>query len=156
MRSSGTDSYGGFAMNVRRNLVSYAVGFIFALGLGLSGMTQPQKIIGFLNPWDWDPSLLFVMIGAVGVHALTYPLIRRRPSPLLDQVWHIPARNDITGRLALGSAIFGIGWGLGGFCPGPALTSIFAKDARPLVFVTTMIVGMIFYAKSDQLFQMRK
>ncbi len=126
----------------KQNLISFTVGVLFAVGLAISGMAQPQKIIGFLNPWDWDPSLLFVMMGAVGVHMLSYRLIKRRASPLLDTKWHIPTNNEITLRLVLGSAIFGIGWGLAGFCPGPALISLVSADPRAVLFVATMILGM--------------
>ncbi len=75
---------------VKQNAISFVVGFLFAVGLAISGMTQPQKIIGFLNPWAWDPALLFVKFGAIAVHALSYPLIKRRASPLLDTKWHLP------------------------------------------------------------------
>ena len=131
-------------MNSRQTLAAFAVGFVFALGLALAGMTRPQKVIGFLDPWNWDPSLLFVMIGAVGVHAIAYPLVRRRASPLFDREWHVPTRADIGAKLVIGSAIFGVGWGLGGFCPGPAVASFVAGigDTRILVFIAAMIAGM--------------
>lgn len=140
----------------KQNAVSFTVGFLFAVGLAISGMTQPQKIIGFLNPWDWDPSLLFVMMGAVGVHLISYFLVRRKPSPLLDTEWHVPTRKDITTRLILGSALFGIGWGLAGFCPGPALTSLAAGDIRSVLFVGTMIFGMILFKKTEPFLRLRK
>lgn len=139
-----------------QNLVSFAVGFIFALGLAVSGMTQPQKIIAFLDPWQWDPSLLFVMIGAIGIHILSYPLIRKRRSPLLDTKWHVPTRKDVTTRLILGSALFGVGWGLGGFCPGPGLTSISSGDFRVLLFVIAMIIGMILFKKTEPYLKLRE
>lgn len=123
--------------------VSFIVGLIFAAGLAISGMTQPEKIIGFLNPWQWDASLLFVMVGAVGVHMISYPLVRKRKSPLLDQNWHVPTRKDLTARLIAGSALFGIGWGLGGFCPGPAITSLATGHIQAVLFVTAMIAGML-------------
>lgn len=132
-----------------RNAISFIVGFIFAIGVGISGMNQPQKIIGFLNPWDWDPSLLFVMVGAIGVHVLAYPLVRKRASPILDTIWYVPTRKDITKRLVLGSAIFGIGWGLGGFCPGPAVISLVTGDLRVSLFVSAMILGMILFKKTE-------
>lgn len=133
----------------KQNIVSFAVGLLFATGLAISGMTQPQKVIGFLNPWDWDPSLLFVMLGAVGVHLVSYPLIRRRASPLLDTKWHVPTRKDVTTRLIMGSALFGIGWGLAGFCPGPALTSLASGDIRSALFVGAMIFGMLLFKKQN-------
>lgn len=140
----------------KQNAVSFAVGFIFAIGLAISGMTQPQKVISFLNPWSWDPSLLFVMFGAIGVHLISYPLIRRRPSPLLDTQWHVPTRKDITARLVLGSALFGIGWGLAGFCPGPALTSLATGDLRVLAFVGAMIVGMLIFKRTEPYLGLRE
>jgi uncharacterized membrane protein YedE/YeeE len=133
-----------------RNLVAFLVGFLFAVGLGIAQMTNPQKVIGFLSPFNWDPSLLFVMVGAVGVHAITYNLIRKRASPLLDSEWHVPNRHDISIRLVLGSMIFGIGWGLGGYCPGPALTSVFAGDVRAPLFVGAMLLGMILFRITER------
>lgn len=129
----------------KRTAVSFLVGLLFALGLGVAGMTQPQKVIGFLDLANWDPSLLFVMVGAIGIHAAAYPLIRRRRSPLLDGQWHVPTRSDITPRLLIGAAIFGVGWGLGGFCPGPGLTALASGDTRAIVFVGAMLLGMIAY-----------
>jgi uncharacterized membrane protein YedE/YeeE len=142
--------------HIQQNAASFVVGLIFAVGLALSGMTQPQKIIAFLNPWAWDPSLLFVMLGAVAVHALSYPLVRRRTSPLLDTHWHIPTRKDLTTRLVLGSALFGVGWGLGGFCPGPGLTSLPSGDSRPVVFVGAMIAGMLLFKKTERYLRLRE
>lgn len=140
---------------VKQNLVSFVVGLIFAIGLSIAGMTQPQRVIGFLNPFDWDPALLFVMVGAIGVHALSYPLIKKMRSPLLDTKWHVPTRKDISGRLVLGSAIFGIGWGLGGYCPGPGLTSLFSGDLRSGIFVAAMITGMLLFKKTEPYLKLR-
>ena len=140
----------------KQNASSFGVGFLFAIGLAFSGMTQPQKILGFLNPWDWDPSLLFVMVGAVGVHSLTCPLIRRRASPLLDTKWHVPTRKDVTPRLVLGSALFGVGWGLGGFCPGPAVTSLASGNLQPFLFVGAMVIGMILFKKTEPYLKLRE
>lgn len=142
--------------HAQQNAVSFLVGILFSTGLALAGMTQPQKIIGFLNPWDWDPSLLFVMMGAVGVHILAYPLVRRRRSPLLDTQWHVPTRKDISARLLIGSALFGIGWGLGGFCPGPAVTSVSSGDLRTIAFVFAMIVGMLLFKKTEPYLGLRE
>lgn len=130
-----------------KKLAAFSSGLLFALGLGISGMTQPQKIIGFLSGFlngfsNWDYSLIFVMVGAIAVHALTYGLIRKRKSPLLDVSFHVPNRTDITPQLVLGSAIFGIGWGLGGYCPGPAITSLASGNSSPWIFLISMIGGM--------------
>lgn len=133
----------------QKNFVSFAVGFLFAIGLAVSGMTQPQKVIGFLNPWDWDPSLLFVMVGAISVHAVAYLFVKKRASPLLDSNWHTPSRKDLTVRLILGSAIFGIGWGLGGYCPGPGVTSLATGDFRVILFVISMVAGMFIFKRTE-------
>lgn len=137
------------SMLARQNAIAFTVGFVFAIGLAVAGMTQPQKIIGFLSPWAWDPSLLFAMLGAVGVHIVAYTLVRKRASPLLDTKWHVPTRKDVTSRLMIGSALFGIGWGLGGFCPGPGVTSLVSGDFQPVLFVGAMIVGMIAFKKTE-------
>lgn len=140
----------------KQNAVSFIAGLLFAIGLAVAGMTQPQKIIDFLNPWNWDASLLFVMIGAVGVHIIAYPLVRKKSSPLLDTQWHVPTRKDISTRLILGSALFGIGWGLGGFCPGPGVTSLASGDGRAVLFVLSMIVGMILFKKTEPFLKLRE
>lgn len=139
----------------KKNTISFLSGFIFAIGLAISGMTQPQKIIAFLNPADWDPSLLFVMMAAVGFHAVAYKLIRKRSAPILDVRWHLPTRKDVTPRLLLGSLLFGVGWGLGGFCPGPGVVSVFSGDIRALVFVVAMISGMIIFKKTQHFLKLR-
>lgn len=139
----------------RRNLVSLAVGIVFAIGLTVSGMTQPQKIIDFLSPQNWDASLLFVMVGAVLVHALSYVFIKKRKSPLLDTQWHLPTRNDITARLLIGSALFGIGWGLAGYCPGPAVTALASGSSQAALFVTSMLVGMLLFKKTEPYLKLR-
>jgi len=138
------------SIRLKQGGTSFAAGFIFAMGLALSGMTRPEKIIGFLNPSQWDPSLVFVMVGALGVHLLTYRMVRRRATPLLDTKWHVPNRKDLTARLFLGSAIFGMGWGLGGFCPGPGVTSLAFGDPRALIFVGAMLVGMILFKRTER------
>lgn len=140
----------------QQNFIAFLVGLIFSIGLGIAGMTQPQNIIGFLDPWNWDSSLLFVMAGAVGVHLITYPIVRKRLSPYLDTKWHTPTRNDLTIRLVLGAMLFGIGWGLGGFCPGPGLTSLASGDLRAFIFVAAMIVGMILFKKTEPYLKLRE
>ncbi len=124
-------------------LVAFISGLIFAFGLAISGMTQPQKVIGFLQLGSgWDPSLIFVMIGAIFIHGISYRWIVGRPSPLLDHRWHIPRSKEINWSLAIGAALFGLGWGLGGFCPGPALVSFAAGQSKALYFVVAMLAGM--------------
>lgn len=124
-------------------LTSFIVGLLFSCGLAMSGMTQPEKVINFLDLKNWDPSLLFVMIGAICTHAPAYFFIKKKKSPLLESKWHIPTRNDITTRLIIGSALFGIGWGLAGFCPGPAVMSLASTDVRSVYFFIAMIIGML-------------
>ncbi len=118
-------------------------GALFALGLAVSGMTIPAKITGFLDiTRDWDPSLLVVMAGAVGVYSPVVRLARGRRAPWLDGRFHWPTRNDVDVRLVAGSMVFGVGWGLSGYCPGPALVSL-VHGALPLVvFVCAMLSGI--------------
>lgn len=128
-------------------LASFASGLVFALGLGLSGMTRPIKVIGFLDFFGtWDASLAFVMLGAIAVYFVAYRWCRVLPSPLLATDFALPERRDLDAKLILGSALFGTGWGLGGFCPGPALTSL-ASGAFPVfVFVAAMGFGMYLHS----------
>lgn len=126
-----------------KSLLSFISGVVFALGLGISGMTRPVKVIGFLDfAGRWDPSLAFVMIGAITVYFVAYRLIRTRSAPVLTEEFSIPPRTDIDRNLVVGAAVFGAGWGLGGFCPGPALTSLGSGAAPVVVFVTAMAAGM--------------
>lgn len=129
---------------MKANVWSYLTGFIFGVGLILAGMVDPAKVIGFLDLFGgaWDPSLAFVMGGAVAVHFIAFRVITKRHSPLFDAKFHLPTRTDLDPKLIGGAAIFGIGWGLGGFCPGPGLTSLGAGSAAAAVFVVTMLLGM--------------
>jgi len=127
-------------------LTSFVSGVVFALGLGIGGMTQPAKVIGFLDfAGNWDPSLAFVMIGAIAVHAFLYRVIRNRRSPLFSPAFVLATRTDIDLRLVGGAVIFGLGWGLAGFCPGPALTSLASGNSSPVIFSVAMIAGMLIY-----------
>lgn len=124
-------------------LLALATGVVFGAGLLLSGMTQPAKVVNFLDVMGaWDPSLAFVMGGAIAVHFLAYRLVPHLPKPVWAPVWAIPARRDIDVRLLLGAALFGAGWGLGGYCPGPALTSVVAGASSTLLFTGAMLGGM--------------
>jgi uncharacterized membrane protein YedE/YeeE len=128
---------------MKNSLISLVVGLIFAIGLGLSGMTQPAKVVGFLDIFgNWDPSLAFVMFGAIGVHSIVYRLVIHRPGPLASPKWHVPTRKDLNAPLFVGSALFGAGWGLAGYCPGPALVSSVSLMSDVLVFVVAMLAGM--------------
>lgn len=133
------------------------VGFIFALGLGISGMTQPQKVISFLDIFGaWDPSLMFVMMGALAVHAVVYPLIVRRRKPLLAAEFQIPKKREIDFKLIGGAMLFGLGWGLAGYCPAPALTAAATLALAPLAFVFSMLVGMWLFLTLERAFALLK
>lgn len=126
----------------RRTLVSFLAGSLFAVGLVVGGMTQPGKVLGFLDlAGAWDPSLALVMGGALLLHMPLLWLITRRSAPLLDTRFHLPTRRDLDRRLTSGAALFGVGWGLGGYCPGPGLVSMTA-GAGALVFTLALVVGM--------------
>ncbi len=129
-----------------RVLAAFLAALLFGLGLGISGMTLPSKIIGFLDiAGQWDPSLLFVMVGAIAVHAVSYRLIMRRSGPVLAPKFQVPSRREIDWRLVFGAAIFGAGWGLGGFCPGPALVGLVTLRSEVVVFVASMVGGIFLY-----------
>jgi hypothetical protein len=119
-------------------------GALFGVGLAIAGMTQPAKIIGFFDFFgNWDPSLAFVMLGAIVVYTPVYRwAIRTWQRPIWAPAFSLPTRKDIDARLIVGSAIFGVGWGLGGYCPGPALTSIGAGSQEALTFGASMLVGV--------------
>lgn len=122
---------------------SFGAGGLFGAGLVVSGMTRPAKVIGFLDVGrNWDPSLALVMVGAIAVHMVLLRVILRRKAPLYDLRFHLPTRRDIDWRLVLGAAIFGAGWGLGGYCPGPGLVSLGAGLLPALVFIAAMALGM--------------
>lgn len=128
-------------------LVSLGAGLVFGIGLILSGMTRPAKVVGFLDVLgDWDPSLGFVMAGAIAVHFLAYRLVPRLRRPVWAASFSLPSRRDVDWRLISGAALFGAGWGLGGYCPGPALTSVFAGASSTLIFTGAMLAGMWAYS----------
>lgn len=124
-------------------LVNLLLGLLFGVGLVVSGMSDPAKVLNFLDLFGtWDPSLAFVMGGAVLVAFVGYRLVLRRERPVLAAGFALPTRKDIDRRLVTGAAIFGIGWGLGGFCPGPALTALSLASSGVLVFLPFMFAGM--------------
>lgn len=121
-------------------------GLLFGLGLIISGMTNPQKVLAFLDiTGQWDPSLAFVMLGAIPVMALAYRLIRERSNTCLHQEIQVPANRKLDTKLIAGAVLFGIGWGLVGYCPGPALASLLSGFASPVIFVLAMVAGMLVY-----------
>jgi len=126
-----------------KNLVTLLSGLMFGLGLLLSGMANPAKVQNFLDLFGtWDPSLAFVMGGAIAVTMPGFWLVTRRTKPFFNDVFHLPTRTDFDARLITGAAIFGVGWGLGGFCPGPAMTALPLAAEGTLIFVATMLTGM--------------
>ena len=127
------------------NISSFICGILFSIGLGISGMTQPQKVIGFLDVFgEWNPSLAFVMGGAVLSYLALQLLIQRNFSiPLLGGSFQISSSKDLDRSLIIGALLFGSGWGLGGYCPGPAITSLGSGSLNALLFVVAMGVGML-------------
>jgi uncharacterized protein len=124
-------------------LASFLCGLIFGSGLMISGMTQPAKVLGFLDIFGrWDPTLAFVMAGALVVSSLGYALARRQTRPVISVQHFWPQRTDINPPLIIGSVLFGVGWGLVGLCPGPALENLASLSPRVFVFVLAMIAGM--------------
>jgi uncharacterized membrane protein YedE/YeeE len=127
-------------------LASLAAGVVLGAGLALSQMMNPAKVIGFLSfAQDWDPTLALVMIGALIAAAPGFALARKRLAPVLEETFQIPSRRDVDPALFAGAAIFGVGWGLAGFCPGPALAALSTGMWQVFAFVAAMIVGMVLF-----------
>lgn len=127
-----------------RLIISLLAGLLFGLGLIISGMTNPAKVQNFLDLFgSWDPSLAFVMGGAIAVGLPGFKLAERMNKPLFADSFFKPTRSEIDKRLIGGAVLFGIGWGIGGFCPGPAITSVFSAETGVLIFVSAMLVGML-------------
>ena len=135
------------------SLGAFVSGLIFGIGLIVSGMTDPSKVIGFLDlAGRWDPSLAFVMVGAIIVGLIGYAVARKRTTAFLGGALHIPTARQIDRRLVLGSLVFGIGWGLAGFCPGPAVVAFGAGQDKAVVFVIAMLGGMALYELAEARF----
>jgi uncharacterized membrane protein YedE/YeeE len=131
-----------------RTLVALASGTLFGFGLSLSGMLDPVRVRGFLDIFgDWDASLVFVLGGAVVVATIGVIVQRRRPHPTFDTAYTLPTARAIDRRLLIGSAMFGIGWGIAGFCPGPALASLVLGLPATMLFVVAMITGMLIHER---------
>ena len=132
-------------------ITALATGLIFGLGLILSGMTDPSKVIGFLDlAGRWDPSLAFVMGGAILVGVVAFQFAKGREKSLLGDVMRLPTARQVDRRLVLGSLAFGTGWGLAGYCPGPALVAVAQGGTQPLIFVAAMLGGMALYEIQDR------
>ncbi len=131
---------------MKRAVVAFVCGLVFGVGLIVSQMSNPAKVIGFLDiTGNWDPSLALVMAGAVAVFGVLYRLALRQGTPLLAPRFTLPEKDSLDAPLMLGALVFGVGWGLGGFCPGPAIVSAAFGDTRVWVFVGAMIAGMLVY-----------
>jgi uncharacterized membrane protein YedE/YeeE len=129
-----------------KNIYALLAGLIFGLGLIVSGMANPQKVIGFLNIFGrWDPSLAFVMGGAIFVGVFSFKYIVKREKTLLGGSLHLSNEKSINKRLIFGSLIFGLGWGVAGFCPGPALVSLGMGSLKGALFVIAMLAGMLVF-----------
>lgn len=135
----------------RQNAAALLAGVLFGVGLVLSGMTLPAKVISFLDflGGAWDPSLALVMVSAIGIHTAVYHRIKGRASPLFAAKWSLPTRRDIDLRLVGGAALFGLGWGLGGYCPGPGVVSLVAGASSSIVFVGSMLIAMAITARVE-------
>ena len=132
-------------------LTALLAGFLFGVGLLVSGMANPAKVLGFLDiAGRWDPSLALVMAGAIAVGGIGFALAGRRTASLLGAPMVLPSARNIDARLVLGSVVFGVGWGLAGFCPGPALVALGAGRIEALVFVAAMVAGMLLFARLDR------
>ncbi|MFK7827951.1 MAG: DUF6691 family protein [Oligoflexales bacterium] len=127
-------------------VIAFVSAFLFSVGLAFSGMTDPKKVIGFLDIFgDFNPQLILVMVGAILFHSISYFLIKKKPSPLLTEKFLIPGNKNIDWRLILGSMLFGIGWGVGGFCPGPAVASLVSFSDAVITFSISMVLGIAAY-----------
>lgn len=130
----------------------FAAGIVFAVGLGVSGMTKPSKVVGFFDVFGaWDASLAFVMVGAIGVYAALLRWITHRSAPLFERRFHLPTRQDFDRRLLFGAVVFGVGWALAGYCPGPGIVAAGSGSLSAVAFVVSMTLG----AKLEHLFTAR-
>jgi uncharacterized membrane protein YedE/YeeE len=133
-----------------RNVSSFLVGLLFGGGLIVSGMANPSKVLGFLDlAGNWDPSLAFVMIGAIALASIGFFASKRIGKPLLDETTHLPTKKKIDVQLIVGSAIFGVGWGVAGFCPGPGMVAVGAGKFGAAIFLAAMLAGMLAFNVFD-------
>jgi uncharacterized membrane protein YedE/YeeE len=131
-----------------KNASALAAGLLFGLGLAISQMVNPKKILDFLDvTGNWDPSLALVMAGAVGVTMLAFRFVVKRKQPIFDSEFHLPRLTKVDRRLLVGSGVFGLGWGIGGYCPGPGIAALSAGSVEALVFVAGMAIGSLLYRR---------
>jgi uncharacterized protein len=143
--------------HVGHHLSALVSGLVFGAGLVISGMTQPQKVLGFLDPLGrFDASLILVMVGAIAVHLVAYRVRAKRSAPLYSPKFFVPTRRDLDAKLLAGAFIFGVGWGLGGYCPGPGIVSLAGGGVSALAFVSAMLVGMFATIKAEALLAQRQ
>ncbi|WAE60406.1 YeeE/YedE family protein [Stutzerimonas sp. R40042] len=134
-----------------RKLTSFAAGLLFGLGLLLSGMANPAKVIGFLDvAGAWDPSLALVMVGAIATALVPFTWAKRRERSLLDAPMRLPSKRELDGRLIGGSLVFGIGWGIAGICPGPAIAVLLSGHWQVVLFVLAMLGGMLLFSALER------
>lgn len=140
-----------------KGVISFLVGLIFAIGLGISGMTQPRIVRGFLDIFgNWDLRLIGVMAGAIGVHAITYKFVMKRPHPILESKFHIPVKKNLDAKLIVGAALFGLGWGWAGICPGPGIVALFSGEKVFIYFIAAMLFGMKTFQFVENKFFLKK
>jgi uncharacterized membrane protein YedE/YeeE len=143
--------------NIKLISSAFFVGILFAIGLAFGGMLNPSKVIGFLDfAGHWDPSLLFVMGGAVFIHRISYLLVKNKPTPYWEIEFYIPKRTDITPQLIFGAVLFGTGWALTGFCPGTAIVSLATGQSDVFIFVISMLTGIYLYKCFEKIIPMGK
>lgn len=136
---------------VKQRLVFLITGLLFGLGLAISGMVLPEKVMGFLDvTGQWDPSLAFVMAGAVLVHIPFVRIAQRRGVSLFGDALQLPKRKDIDAKLVIGAALFGVGWGIAGICPGPGIVNIITLAPGVIAFVAAMLVGMLIFSAYER------
>jgi uncharacterized membrane protein YedE/YeeE len=129
---------------MNRIVAAALCGALFGVGLALAQMIDPNKVLAFLDiTGAWDPSLALVMGGGAGLTALLFPWVLRHPAPRLDSRFHLPTKRQLDRRLVTGAAVFGVGWGLAGYCPGPALVALTLGTAEPWLFVAAMVAGSL-------------
>lgn len=135
---------------MKQDFLALISGVIFGVGLGLSQMIDRQRVLGFLDlAGTWDPTLLFVLAGAVALTVVTFRFVLRRKTPLLANKFYMPTRSDVDGRLILGAAIFGIGWGISGYCPGPGIAALLLGSWNPVLFVLALAAGMFAFNRYE-------
>ena len=131
---------------MKENFLALLAGLLFGLGLGLSQMIDRDRVIGFLDVSGvWDPTLLFVLGGAVTVTVIAFRFVLRRPYPVFADRFYLPTKKDVDKLLVIGAAIFGVGWGIAGYCPGPGITALVLGVWNPVLFVVALIVGSLTY-----------